>query len=528
MRMISKFAVAAAIGLTMAQIAPASAETPKRGGTLVIGGGAGVRHLNPAVQSGGATGVPGTQIFAGLVELDDKFNAMPYLATSWEVGDNGLSYTFHLVEGATFHDGHPITSEDVAYSLNVVKNNHPFGIAMFAAVDKVDTPDKHTAVFRLNKPHPALLSALSPLLLPIIPKHYYDDGQEIKTSPKNGKPIGSGPFKLKEWKKGSHILLERNENFFRKGKPYLDKIIQRFMKDTTVRMLALEKGEIDYYSFTGVRIRDIPKMRAVPHLVLTTNGYAALGPVDYVEFNMRRKPVSDKRVRQAVAYAVDLNFVVEKLHVGVSHPGVSPFFHASPFHADGLKKYDVDLDKAKALLDEAGFKPGSDGMRLKLTLDYPPFQKDSMETVAKYMKPQLKKVGIDIQLRGSPDFPTWAKRIASWDYDMTLNNHWNYPDPVIGVHRIYLCGNIKNVIWSNTQGYCNKRVDELLVAAGSEMDFEKRKGYYKEFQHIVNDELPLYFLNEPPYLTIYNKKVKNVPLSVWGAMQPMDKVWLDQ
>jgi peptide/nickel transport system substrate-binding protein len=519
-----------AAGLMLATAAGlASAATPKMGGTLTVGGGAGIRHLNPAVQSGSATGVPGTQIFAGLVRIDDKFKPHPYLAKSWEISDDGMSYTFKLVEGATFHDGKPITSEDVAFSLATVKENHPFGIAMFDAVETVETPDPGTAIIKLNKPHPALMQALAPLLMPVIPKHIYGDGKNPKTHPMNSTPVGSGPFKFKEWVKGQYLVLEKNENFFIPGRPYLDQIVIKFIKETSVRMLALEKGEVDYYPFTGVRFRDVPRLEKNASLNVTSLGYEALGPVNYIEFNMRKPPFDDKRVRQAVAYAIDQDFMVKTLFGNVPHPGYSPFYHASPYHSEKVVgSYSVNLDKANALLDEAGLKPDSDGIRLKVTLDYPTFHSDSLGTGSNYVKSQLKKVGIDVSLRKPADFPSWAKQISSWDYEFTMNDHWNYPDPVIGVHRIYLCGNIKKTIWSNTQGYCNERVDALLQEAGATLEEGKRKALYAEFQDIVNDELPLYFLNEEPYVTVYTKALKNPPLTVWGGMQPMDEVWLDR
>ena len=529
MNIVHSIARGAIIGLAVAGLAGSSfAEEPKRGGTLTVGGGAGVRHLNPAVQSGGATGVPGTQIFAGLVRIDDKFEPHPYLAERWEISEDGLSYTFHLVENARFHDGRPITSEDVAFSLGVVKENHPFGIAMFDAVDRVDTPGPHTAVIRLKKPHPALMQALAPLLMPVIPKHVFGDGQDPKTHPMNAEPVGSGPFRFKEWVKGQYVMLERNDDFFIEGRPYLDRVIVKFIKEPSVRMLALEKGEVDYYPFTGVRFRDVPKMEKNPDLDVTSKGYEALGPVNYFEFNMREPPFDDVRVRQAVAYAIDQDFMVDKLHGGVPHPGYSPFYHASPFHSDKLDKYPVDLERAMKLLDEAGYAPDADGVRMKVVLEYPTFHIDSLTNGANYAKSQLKKVGIEVKLRAPADFPSWAKQISSWDYQFTLNNHWNYPDPVIGVHRIYLCGNVRHTIWSNTQGYCNERVDALLQEAGATLDPEKRKALYEEFQHIVNKELPLYFINEEPYVTVSNKAVKNPPETVWGAMQPMDEVWLDR
>ena len=127
------------------------AETPQRGGTLVWSIGATPRHLNPAVQSGIATGAPGAQLFATLVRFDDKWNAHRYLAKSWQTSADGLSVTFNLVEGATFHDDTPITSKDVAFSIKTIKANHPFK-TMFRAVSSVETPNANTVVFKLSQP----------------------------------------------------------------------------------------------------------------------------------------------------------------------------------------------------------------------------------------------------------------------------------------------------------------------------------------------------------------------------------------
>ena len=165
---------------TVALLATSSvAEEPKKGGTLTMAIQQTPRHLNPAVQSGTATGQPGTQLFASLLRYDEGWEPQPYLAETWEVSEDGLSVTVNLVKGATFHDGAPITSEDVAFSIDTVKANHPFK-SMFAPVTEVETPDANTAIIKLSKPHPALLLAMSSQLLSIIPKHIYGDGQGIK------------------------------------------------------------------------------------------------------------------------------------------------------------------------------------------------------------------------------------------------------------------------------------------------------------------------------------------------------------
>ncbi len=504
-----------------------AAAEPKQGGTLVVAAAGGLRHLNPAVQSGAQAGL-GVQLFAGLLRVDEAFRPRPYLAERWEVSEDGLSYTFHLARGARFHDGAPVTSEDVAFSLAVVKENHPLGIAMFDAVDRVETPDPHAAVIRLKRPHPALMQALVPLLLPVIPKHVFGDGRDIRTHPMNAMPVGSGPFRFKEWVRGRHVILERNDDFFIEGRPLLKRIVVRFIAEPSVRLLALETGEVDYYPFAGLRFRETLRIADNPELRVSAKGYEALGPLNYLEFNLREPPFDDLRVRRAVAHAIDQDYMVEVLHGGLPHPGRGPLHHTSPFYAGGPDPYPVDLERARRLLDAAGHAPDAEGVRFRVALDYPPFHADSLGTGAHYLKAQLKKVGIAVDLRPPADFAGWAQRIASWDYRLTMNTHWTYPDPAIGVHRIYLCANVRKIVWSNTQGYCNERVDALLGEAGATLDVTRRKALYTEFQRIVNRELPLYFINEEPYVTVSHRSVRNPPETVWGPMQPLDEVWLDR
>ena len=505
----------------------AMSDEPQMGGTLVIGSTQVPRHLNPAVQSGIATAIPGTQIFASPLRYDENWNPQPYLAESWEVADDGLSVTLHLVEGATFHDGEPITSADVAFSIATVQANHPFK-SMFAPVTSVDTPDDLTAVINLAHPHPAILLAMSSALLPIIPKHIFDDGQDMKTHPRNIDPIGSGPFKLVEHVPGESIILERYEDFFIEGRPYLDQIVIKINPDSNSLILGLERGEIDMYPFMS-QSRDIERITKADGVNATSNGYAAVGPINWLAFNTKHEILQDKMVRQAIAYATDRDFVTNALHAGFSQPAIGPIIGSSPYANADIPRYDVDLDKANALLDEAGYPADADGNRFSLTIDYIPGAAEQQQTVAEYLKSQLAEVGIEIEVRAAPDFPTWAQRISNYDFDLTMDIVFNWGDPVIGVHRTYMSSNIvKGVIWSNTQQYANERVDELLDAAGQETDDAKRVALYAEFQEIVADELPIYWINSLPYHTGYADRVGNVPSTIWGTMAPMDEVFIRQ
>ena len=181
--------------------------------TLVVGIAAVPRHLNSAVQSGVATGIPAAQIFASPLRFDHGWNPEPYLAESWSFQDDGKSLLLKIRAGATFHDGKPITSEDVAFSIMTIKANHPFQ-AMFEPVERVDTPTPQIAIIRMKSPHPAILLAMAPPFCPILPKHVFGDGTDPKTHPKNTLPVGSGPFKVLSFNPRESIVMERHDGYF--------------------------------------------------------------------------------------------------------------------------------------------------------------------------------------------------------------------------------------------------------------------------------------------------------------------------
>jgi peptide/nickel transport system substrate-binding protein len=502
-----------------------SQEKGRRGGTLVIGSTQVPRHLNGAVQSGIATAMPSTQIFASPIRFDDKWNPHPYLATSWKLADDGMSLTLNLRKDALFHDGTPVTSADVAFTVMAIKANHPF-VTMMGPVEKVDTPDPHTAIIRMATPHPAIVLAMSPALCPILPKHIYDDGQDLKNHPRNSTDVvGSGPFRVTEFNPSQRIVLERFDKFFLPGKPYLDKLIYSITPDATSLMLSLERGEVQMLPFVSVPT-DLKRLSGDKNLVLTAKGYEGIGPLNWLAFNLARKPLSDVRVRKAIATSIDKNFITKVLMGGFAVRDDGPIVPTSPFAVPDLVLYPYDLKRAAAMLDAAGYKVGANGERFKLTIDYIPNADDQQKNVAEYVRGQLKKVGIAVDVRASADFPSWAKRMATHDFDMSMDLVFNWGDPVIGVARTYLSTNIKPIVWTNTQSYVNPKVDELLIAAGQIVDPVKRKAFYATFEKIVTDDLPIDYINVVPYHTVASKKVGNLPTTIWGPMSPMDEVYL--
>ncbi|MFD2857813.1 ABC transporter substrate-binding protein [Seohaeicola zhoushanensis] len=390
-------ALAAAIGL-----APIAQADPKDGGTLTTFT-SGYRTLNPAVQSGAATGAPGSQIFAGLVTVGKDYVVQPYLADAWQVSDDQLTVTFDLVGGAKFHDGQPITGEDVKFSLETVRANHPFGSAMFGNVESIEVPAPDKVVLHLAKPVPGLLYSLQPLLMPILPKHVYGDGQDMKTHPRNMENVvGSGPFKVEENNPAERLVLVKNQDFFLKGKPHLDKIVYPMVKDPLTRVLMLEKGEIDYAPFAGIRPNDASRLEKAKGAHVTTDGYEAIGYVHYLELNLRNEPFSKREVREALAHAIDTGFLAKVIFGGRTVPGTGPLHTGNPFYSADVPTYEPDMDKAAAMLDAAGYPVGADGSRFSFVLDVPSWAPAAHVPMAEYIQAQLAKLKINVELRKAP------------------------------------------------------------------------------------------------------------------------------
>ncbi len=485
-----------------------------RGGVLVIGTTQRPRHLNSAVQSGIATMFPAAQLFASPLRMGADWKPQPYLAERFELSADNRSVALTLRKDAVFHDGRPITSEDVKFSIETIRDHHPFK-SMYAPVNAVTLDGPQRAVVRLSEPHPALLLAMSTSLTPIIPKHIFGDGTDPKVHPRNASPVGSGPFKLVEFKPGEHTIMERFDKFFLKDAPRLDRIIFKEYKDPSSLLLAFERGEVDIHQGL-LDPREIERAKKIPGATIVAGAAPAVGPLVWLAFNTKNPKLADVRVRQAIHYAIDKKTLIDSLLGGVHKRSISPIASGSPFHAADLERYDFNLAKANQLLDAAGLKPGANGMRLALELDGLPGVPD-MKTAQEYLKPSLAKVGIDVTLRVAPDFPTWARRVASLQFEMTLDSVWNWGDPVIGMHRTWLSSNIRpGVIWSNTQSYSNPKVDALLADAGREMNVARRKALYRDAQKLIVDDCPVAFLYEWSFHEGYRAKVQQPPRGIWG------------
>jgi peptide/nickel transport system substrate-binding protein len=375
-RLAWSLVVAAALALA----APLPVLAQKRGGTLTY-----TYHPEPTAMSTiSTTAVPvsliASKIYESLLEYEGAgMKPVPGLAESWTVSKDQKTYTFKLRSGVAWHDGKPFSSADVKFSIEkVVTPYHSRGKTYFGEVEAIDTPDASTVVFRLKQPVPYFIRAFQPSESPMMPRHGFTDdeiaGGRIRTAKIMQSPIGTGPFKLKEWKKGSHIILERNAAYWKPGRPYLDQLVLRVLPDGSARAIAVEKGEVDLAPMSGLPPAEIQRLGKLPTLVASQDGNEGLGPIMWLEVNNRSKPLADVRVRQAMSLAIDRRKLVDVIWYGQGKPASGPIVSGNPNHFDkSLKSLEYDVAKANKLLDDAGYKRGAGGVRFKLTQNFLPY-----------------------------------------------------------------------------------------------------------------------------------------------------------
>ena len=369
----------------------------------------------------------------------------------------------------TWHDGKPFTAADVAFSILRLKQAHPRGRATFANVERVDTPDDRTAVIRLSKPSPFLLVALGPSESPMVPRHLFES-VDPATPPGPPLHVGTGPFVLKEWVRGSRTVLERNPNYWDKPKPYLDRLIIRFMPDAAARAAGFEAGDLDLGGLSPVPLSDMERFKA-------DNRFA---------------------IAQTVFY-------------GYALPSPSPVSVAlKPFHNPEVKARRFDLALANRLLDEAGLPRGANGTRIQLRLTYNPFVDPRF---ADFIRQSLRRVGVDAVVQNY-EFAAYVKAVyTDRAFDMTLESLVNAFDPTVGVQRVYWSKNFRVGL---PFSYQSAEADRLLEAAAVENDFAKRRQLFFDFQKVIHEDLPSVDLVSALEVIIANRRLRNYTAGAEG------------
>lgn len=527
-------AALAAAGLALGG-ASAQAQTtaPVRGGVLQVAVAPEPTTLTSAFITTMNIGMVSSKVLEGLVAYDLNLNPVPVLATSWSVAPDGKSITFKLRSGVKWHDGHDFSAADVKFTLEKVwKELHPFGRAAYANVDKVETPDPLTVVLRLSAPSPYILNYVNTYGSQILPRHLYE-GTDILNNPHNNAPVGTGPFVFKEWIRGSHVRLERNPNYWGRGpageaQPYLDGVVFKFIPDAAARTVALEAGELDVALGSIVPLTSLNRFADKSRWTINLDDGRFLASIFLAQFNVRRPHFNDKRVRQALLHAIDREALLKIVFLGYGKVATGPVpSSVVNYYSDDVRKYPFDPKRAEALLDEAGLKKGADGKRLKIALDYDAGGGATAARPAEFIKQYLSKVGVEVELRGS-DTATYLRRIfTDQDYDLTITSLHRLPDPTLGVQRLYWTKNIKKgAPWTNGSGYSNPELDRIMEAAADEPDAAKRRALIKQWQQIVQEDVPILELIEPTWVTVQTARLQKTLRQGDGLFASYADAWL--
>ena len=476
-------------------------------GTAVLAIDADPPTLNLGTTTDFAAGDVSAKILEGLVWLDPQYNPKPSLATAWTVSPDGKTYRFSLRPGVKWHDGKDFTSADVKFTLlEVVGKLHPRAAPVFKGLGvEVDTPDALTVVVRLQKPYAPLLSQMTVFDAPMLPRHLYE-GSNIGTNPANQKPVGTGPFKFGEWKRGASIKLVRNDQYWDGDKPFLESIIFQVIPQAANRVPALQTGEIDELLDFYTPKPEVPRILADKNLAPRRG--VNIPAIYFLMFNTQSPLFSKIEARHAAALAIDRQRLVKQAMNGIARPGAGAF-------GDGFKwlfnddvsyarKYPLDPARAKALFEKAGAKPG--GTTLRMPFDV---SRAQMRAQSQIIQDNLRQIGIEVKLEPLERSVYYDRVFAKRDYDMMLGSYFSAGDPAIGYTRLYnsYTGTAPN---TNASGYSNPKVDDLLARAATATDREARARLYKELQVILNEDLPTLVLFDEETVDTASKKLSGV------------------
>ena len=477
-----------------------SCSKPPDANTLVMIIESSPTNLDPRVGLDGQSERIDSLIFDDLLDRDEHLNVKPALADKWEAPDP-LTYIFHIHHGVKFHDGRPLTARDVKWTFDSLLEGkiRSTKTAVYKPhVDRIETPDDYTVIFRLKDSFSTLLWNLSDGAIGIVP---YGSGDEISR-----KPVGSGPFRFVSAEPDKEVVIERNDDYWGE-RAHLERVRFMVVPDSTTRALELRKGSAD-----------IVNNALTPDTVLTLEKDPRLevlrGPgtvLNYFAFNFRDPILRDVRVRQAIAYAIDRQPMIDYLWRGFAEPAYSVLPTQSWAYNGDVPKYKHDPERARQILDVAGY-PAVNGIRFHLMMKTSTEETTRLFTAV--LQQQLRDVGIALDIR-TFEFATFFSDVTSGAYQVySLRWIGGNEDPDIFE---YVFHSSKFAPRGANRGfYANPRVDALIDQGRTEVDQAVRKQLYFEIQQILAEELPYINLWYLDNVLVHSRRVKNLTLNPAG------------
>ena len=503
MKKLVSLVLAAAMLLALA--VPAMAQEEERcGGTLIAWLGGDPTSYNPNASMDDYSTMTMENVISKLLKFDYCGTLMPDLAKSWEISEDGKTYTFHLQE-TNWHDGEPFTADDVIWSMDQIKKAGSSGDS-FAGVTNVEAADAHTVVMSLEAPDASLLYNLAYYGAYILPKHLYEGQDWLTCEAATVKPIGTGPYKFVEHQRSVSLTLEANMDYYG-GAPQTDRIIYSIIPDANTAVQAFLNGELDFLG-SAAPASELDNLRAQGYIV-NEQPFASRY---YVAFNLREgRATNDLKVRQAIEYGVDRQAILDKAlsGSGAVAEGFAPAAIAWAYNGEDVVPQ-RDVEKAAALLEEAGLTKDADGFYL--TLNFPNMAYSPFTEIATVFKDSMKDIGINIVINNMEP-GTWQGVVLAPDpdFDLTILSGYHGPDASGMAMRVGSKGAIQFM------GYNSAEVDQLLADGVAVSDQEQRAEKYKAMQKILSQDLPIVPLCEVTITEVAQPYLSGTPLSAPGV-----------
>lgn len=500
-------------------------------GTLRWADGEDIDNLNPLLSTETLVNDLSSFTMGYFFMFDEKGNPIPSLCLTVPTKQNrlispdGKSITFKLRRGVVWHDGQPFTSADVAFTVKTIldpKTNVLTRVG-WDEIERVETPDPYTAVFRLKQPYAAFINRyFTPVGNPaILPKHVLE-GQDVNHAAYNSLPVGLGPFRYVRWSRANEVVMEAFPRWWG-GPPKLKRVIFKVIPDANTLKTALETHSID--AFVRVPNQSYEQVAMIPNTRSISFDTTAYGHMD---FNVTNPVLADPHVRQALAQAVDVPLIWSKVYHRSGFLACTPISHLSWAYDPHAQCYPFNLEAAAAQLDRDGWKMGSDGLRHKggRTLHFAfagNTGNPSLDSTVLLIQSWFKQIGASVEYFRYPTEKLFASYagggiVATRHYDITLYAWSLAPDP--DLTNLVACGRISPK-GQNYMGYCNPQVDASLQDALLNYDRAARKADYVRVQDLLSRDLPFLVLVQRTEHMIYNNDFRGIKpgpvMDFWNA-----------
>lgn len=469
--------------LSLVNLPSSGQDKPKRGGTITIGHDDDAVGLDPHLAIAFASKHFFEYVYTGLLRYNYKMELEPDLATSWEHPDD-LTFIFRLRKGVKFHNGEEMTSEDVKFSFDRIKDPKTASPWKFIydAVSSIETPDRYSVKFKLAYPYPAFLVYLGDVRYSAVVSK-----KEVSTRGNlQNVMIGTGPFKLAEYLPGDHARYVRNDDYYEPGLPYLDGFTLKVIKDESSRLAAIRKGTAELTWIKEIQLAELARKDKDITIAKTLSSRHL-----HLFFNTSKGPLSNVKVRQAIASALDRQEFIDTILLGqgVPTPCIPPSTVPYVMADEEVKKlpfYKQDYELSKKLLKEAGY-PGGFEFTIRTSAHSPDYVPS-----AQIIQSQLAKVGIKVKIE-QQEWGVLLKAFRASDFEgMIFANVW-YPDP-----DGYVYSWLHSQSPENMGGFKSERIDRLLDLQRKTMDQKKRIQIWRDIQLAVAEEIPIIFVYAHP------------------------------